>query len=197
MKIVCLGDSLTYGYGVSVNENWVALATAQTALDLINRGINGDTTGGMLARFYPEVLAVEPAAVLITGGCNDILISGSPQNAKCNLSAMAHQAFSRDITPLIGTPIPIDLAQVGADWGARGDFPALQAAAVDLTAWLRDFSRGYGVPLIDFWAVFERALSAPGPNLYVDGLHPSPAGHQVMADLVARRLTKILRLKVD
>lgn len=51
MKIVCLGDSLTYGYGVPRKDGWVSLAAQATGHTLVNKGVSGDTTGGMLARF--------------------------------------------------------------------------------------------------------------------------------------------------
>lgn len=67
MKIVCLGDSLTYGYGVPRRDCWVSLAAEATGHTLVNRGINGDTTGGMLARFGRDVLSEQPDRVLLMG----------------------------------------------------------------------------------------------------------------------------------
>ena len=43
MKIVCLGDSLTYGYGVPRKDGWVSLAARATGHTLVNRGVSGDT----------------------------------------------------------------------------------------------------------------------------------------------------------
>ena len=56
MKILCLGDSLTYGMGVLHKERWSSLVAEQTGYTVVNRGISGDTTGGMLARFERDVL---------------------------------------------------------------------------------------------------------------------------------------------
>ena len=55
MKIICIGDSLTEGYGVGRPENWVTLLNERSENDIINKGISGDTTGGMLARFQKDV----------------------------------------------------------------------------------------------------------------------------------------------
>ena len=41
MKIVCLGDSLTYGYGVPQKDGWVSLAAQATGHTLVNRGVSG------------------------------------------------------------------------------------------------------------------------------------------------------------
>lgn len=56
MKIVCLGDSLTYGFGVSRSNSWTNIVNEETRLEIVNKGINGDTTSGMLARFNEDVV---------------------------------------------------------------------------------------------------------------------------------------------
>ena len=62
MKLFCLGDSLTFGFGMSRNVRWTTLVEQETGWQVVNRGINGDTTGGMLARLGPEVLTEYPAS---------------------------------------------------------------------------------------------------------------------------------------
>ena len=75
MKLICIGDSFTRGFGVKKKESWVSQISIENA-DVINMGINGDTTSGMLARFTNDVILEKPNYVLITGGTNDF-ISGS------------------------------------------------------------------------------------------------------------------------
>ena len=41
MDILCLGDSLTYGYGVPREESWCALASRLTGHRFLNHGVNG------------------------------------------------------------------------------------------------------------------------------------------------------------
>ena len=50
MKLIRIGDSLTFGYGVHLSQRWTRLCAQETGWELVNEGINGDTTGGMLAR---------------------------------------------------------------------------------------------------------------------------------------------------
>ena len=51
MKIICMGDSITYGHGLShLSQRWTDLVAARTGHALVNRGVSGDTTGGMLSR---------------------------------------------------------------------------------------------------------------------------------------------------
>ena len=57
-RILCLGDSLTYGFGLPRGLVWTALCAAQTGAELLGWGVNGNTTGGMLA-VLPELLVRE------------------------------------------------------------------------------------------------------------------------------------------
>ena len=50
MKLICIGDSLTFGYGVRPSQRWTRLCAQETGWEIVNEGISGDTTGGMLVR---------------------------------------------------------------------------------------------------------------------------------------------------
>ena len=49
-KLICLGDSLTFGAGVTRRDCWTSLVQRECGWTVVNRGISGDTTGGMLVR---------------------------------------------------------------------------------------------------------------------------------------------------
>lgn len=59
---------------------------------LVNRGITGDTAGGMLSRFGRDVLNERPDRVLIMGGANDIFLTSSDLRARADLGALVHQS---------------------------------------------------------------------------------------------------------
>ena len=46
-RILCLGDSLTYGFGLPRGLVWTALCAAQTGAELLGGGVNGNTMGAM------------------------------------------------------------------------------------------------------------------------------------------------------
>ena len=50
MKLICIGDSLTFGYGVRPSQRWTRLCAQETGWEIVNEGISGDTTGGMLVQ---------------------------------------------------------------------------------------------------------------------------------------------------
>lgn len=91
MKIVCIGDSITYGYNVDYNQSWIHPARQKTGYEIINCGINGDTSGGMLARFYDDVITEKPDYVHIMGGVNDIICINNADIVKPNIMAMISQ----------------------------------------------------------------------------------------------------------
>ena len=63
--VVFLGDSITQGWGVDFKQ-------AFPEMKLANRGIGGDTTRGMLIRLKEDVLSLDPKAVVLLMGTNDI-----------------------------------------------------------------------------------------------------------------------------
>jgi len=67
-KLVCLGDSLTEGYGIETRHRWSDLLKKEFPFEIINRGISGDTTAGMLARFQFDVIAHQPTQEPMTSG---------------------------------------------------------------------------------------------------------------------------------
>lgn len=68
MKIVCIGDSLTEGYQMDLSKRWTDVLQEKLDIEIINSGICGDTTGGMLARFKEMVIDHKPTHVIIMGG---------------------------------------------------------------------------------------------------------------------------------
>ncbi|MDR3244112.1 MAG: GDSL-type esterase/lipase family protein, partial [Elusimicrobiota bacterium] len=181
MKIICLGDSLTYGYAISRRYIWTSLAAAITGFDIVNQGINGDTTGGMLSRFQRSVLDEKPDAVLVIGGANDIFASSSLDNVKANIFSMRHLAANANIAFLAGTPLPIDFQTVPQRWASFSDMQKADELCRIYTDWLKSFCAAFGAKLIDLWSLYEKAVKNSAASLYLDGLHPNQEGHQIIA----------------
>ena len=121
MKVICLGDSFTFGFGVKKQDCWVSRLDID-GYSFVNKGINGDTTSGMLARFERDVVSENPNYVLITGGVNDFISGSSLQIPQNNYMAMVHQAFHRKIIPIVGISPGFDPDLMRKDWAAFQDF---------------------------------------------------------------------------
>ena len=190
--IICLGDSLTYGYGVRRAQCWTELAAEMSGWNVVNRGICGDTTGGMLVRLR-EILREEigernERCFLLMGGCNDIFFSGSSTGARENMAAMAHQLFAEGEMPLIAVGPGIADGSYPSMWSDLVDFPEAGKVIRQYYEWLERFCSSFGVRMIDFRGDFRDREGNTRTELYLDGLHLNPEGHRVMAERVAKVL---------
>ena len=191
-KLYCLGDSLTFGYGVAPRERWLNLTSELSGWRLMNRGLCGDTTGGMLTRLRELLNApARPGALLLMGGANDIFYSGSELGARANMGAMIHQLLTAGVLVLVGIPMPIVPDWHPEEWGAVVDFPAAELLLGRYADWLAAYCRAFGVPTVDFRPAFLRQDGSPDPALYLDGLHPNAQGHRRMAELLCARLREL------
>ena len=192
MELICLGDSITYGYGVKRRQRWTDLVEKQSGWKLSNYGVCGDTCGGMLVRMR-ELLQNLPGKkeeryFFLMGGCNDIFFSGSSTGARENMAAMAHQLFAEGEMPLIAVGPGIAKGNFPTMWSDLVDFPAAGEVVRAYYEWLERFCLSFGVRMIDFRGDFRDREGNIRAELYLDGLHLNPEGHRVMAERVAKVL---------
>ena len=185
-KLICLGDSLTFGLRVPHSQAWPRLISRETGMEVRNLGISGDTTGGMLARLQTITGGV-PAApenmpvLLIMGGSNDIFYAGTDTVAKANIGAMIHQAMAAHMLPVVGIPLPISPEDAPKTGGKVADFYQAAERIAVYSQWLKDFCAAFGVPFVDFRQDFLNPDGSVRREFFVDGLHPNAQGHQRMA----------------
>ncbi len=189
MKIVCLGDSLTYGYGVRRSRSWTRLSQEKLGIEVMNEGINGDTTSGMLSRFHSAVYAKKPDAVLIMGGVNDMIVGADSGTVKSNIMAMAHQSISKYIDPIVGIPTRIYPENVREDWAGFSDFEKVADEMNTLRSWTKEFCRTFNIKYIDFYSEFENETGGNTKELYLDGLHFNEKGNEIMAEIFCRSIS--------
>jgi lysophospholipase L1-like esterase len=187
MKIVCLGDSLTYGFGVSRKDIWPNELSKLSGMEIINKGINGDTTGGMLSRFQKDVIDLKPNAVIVSGGSNDVFASQNSDAAKANIFAMLHLAASNQILMITSTLIPIDVSKTPPQWAQFADMKKSDILCGELSAWIMLFSKTFKVPILDLRQFLKDKLNANMP-IYHDGLHPNKEAHKMIAVFVGKKL---------
>lgn len=175
-KIVAIGDSITYGFPYSPTVSWVQLTSEALGIPIINKGINGNTTGEMAARFERDVLRLLPSHVIIMGGTNDACAGMEAEAVADNICCMIEAAQQREITPIIGLPIPCNYQQ---------DEYMLGLYREDM----REYALANRLFVIDFHAAFLRPGSRqPELTYYADVLHPNERGYQVMAITAAKVL---------
>lgn len=188
MRTICIGDSFTRGFGVQHDENWVTLLNTPCST-FLNKGINGDTTGGMLGRFYSDVTADKPNYVIITGGLNDFITGANCPMVQTNYMALVHQAFHHNIIPIIGIQPGFNLSQVRKDWAEFADFSGVSDYQKELRNWIIKFCHTFGVFYIDFYDSMEKIISNnPSVNFYLDGIHLTQKGHLHIAEIAVNAL---------
>jgi len=114
VTIVALGDSLTHGFGLPVEEGFVPQLEAwlqeNGAPDAIvkNAGVSGDTTRGGVERFEWS-LAEGGDAVIVELGGNDLLRGIDPASSRMNLDGILTKAGDRDLPVLLtGMQAPLN-----------------------------------------------------------------------------------------
>ncbi len=192
MKIFCLGDSLTAGYGVGFGQCWRELAAARTGWKLINGGLNGDTSGGMLVRLAGAI-AARPDAIFVMGGGNDVVFDGDDAELRRNMTEIFSRIRDAKISPIVGIPCPFLPDMARRRWARGVDFRAANGILENFATWLRDEATLRGLPAVDFWNLFASLGEAKMNDLYLDGVHLLPEGHRMMADLFCATLGKFLR----
>ncbi|MBA3707683.1 MAG: arylesterase [Planctomycetes bacterium] len=166
--VVCLGDSLTAGKGLTEDEAFPALVRALAARDhlvwtVINAGVSGDTTAGALRRI-DWVLKAKPDVVFVALGGNDGLRGLPLDQTRTNLAAIVAKLAEHQVTVcLAGMMLPVNY---GEEY--RTGFAALYAQVADQTR----------VPLMPF--LLAGVGGKPDLN-QADGIHPTAEGQRIIA----------------
>lgn len=185
MKIVALGDSLTVGVqtefdiidsdGCTSYPRYLEIL-AQEHLDghqsdlkanVVNKGICGDLTSGMLERFMRDVVVEIADCVVILGGANDIGWNLDPAMIARNLGMMYDAAQSQGIVPVACT-VPSILG-----------FDELISPRLRLNSMIRTEAEKRSIAFVDLFA----ATADPQTNRLLeqysaDGLHLSDKGYR-------------------
>ncbi len=186
MNIVFIGDSLSYGYGVKRKAVWTHLIDQQSEDRCINKGVNGDTSGGMLARFSADVLSEKPDYVHIMGGSNDLICGVSPEIVYANIMALTQQAFAKNIQPIIGIPPKALISAIKEPWKSFSDFERVNKALDLYAQWLYRYSTCFNVRLIDYPKALDVLLEEHRlsfEEILLDGLHFNEDGNKLLASI--------------
>lgn len=154
------------------------------------RGHDRRYAGAAAALLAERDICVQRPLVLLMGGANDIFFSGTDTGARANMGAMLNQLLSLGVHTMIGIPTPICAENAPPAWAAVVDFRSAERQLEQYCAWLRRFSKCFGAECIDFRADFFDPNGRLKRELLLDGLHPTPEGHQIMARRLCAHLKR-------
>jgi len=179
LRILVLGDSLSAGYGLNLQEAFPAqlqqaLQTSGHNVTVINASISGDTTAGGLARL-DWALADRPQIVIIELGANDALRGLPPDLTRKNLAAIIDRLQQEKIVVLLaGMRAPRNL---GSDYYNKFDrlYPEL--------------AKRYSVA---FYPFFLEGVATIRHFNQTDGIHPNADGIKEIVQGILPTVEKVL-----
>jgi lysophospholipase L1-like esterase len=144
-----------------------------------NRGVNGERSDQIRARFERDVIAAAPKAVVIIAGVNDVYQGRAVENVTAELHAMYARAAQAGIRVVAGSIIPYNTATSGQN-----------ARMHQINTWIRQQP---GISFVDTRAAVAAAEDPDRLFESPDGLHPSQAGYRRMADAIGPVLEHALK----
>jgi lysophospholipase L1-like esterase len=172
--VVFIGDSITYNW----SQSWAGQQATFVQNNWLNVGVIGLTSSQIAAGFEPYVVELQPRAVHILAGTNDVYPGWQLSDTSTNIETMVRKAKAHHIAVVIGTIPP---------WGPgalpeKADPSPQRFQRIDqLNQWLMQFAADQGIQIVDYHSLL---VAANGENyipaLTVDGVHPSAAGYAVM-----------------
>lgn len=185
--LVLVGDSVTdcgrdRTDDASLGSGWAGLVAADLPdRRVINRGISGNRACDLVARWDDDVLALHPDTVAIMIGINDTWRRYDSDDATSTDAFAADYAALVERTLAAGVQRVILLEPVltpvdDPQWAWREDLdPKISS--------IRRLAQRHGLELVPTDALLNATAAVrPIGELAADGVHPTPAGHRMIAD---------------
>lgn len=170
-------------FGDSITHRWANLAETFSGMKVANRGIGGDSSRRCVFRFQEDVLDLNPRAVVILIGTNDMNHTTTPSEAAGNIRMMLDQATRHN------PKMPVVVCHV-MPWDIQpGKFPEKILALnrlIDALAIGRP-----NVSVCPTWPGMATPEGASRPELFPDRVHPNADGYAVWAANLRPVLTRL------
>jgi lysophospholipase L1-like esterase len=182
-RVVFFGDSIT--------DMW-KLEEYFPGKPYLNRGISGQTTPQMLVRFRQDVINLQPKALVILAGTNDIAGNTGPmllEDIEANYSSMADLARANRITVVFSSVLPVhNYTPQSQDLFVQRPLEKI----LQLNRWLKDYCATNGLIYLDYFNAMVDEKGLLKRDLADDGLHPNKAGYAIMAPLAEKAIGRAL-----
>jgi acyl-CoA thioesterase I len=165
--LLCLGDSLTFGYGAASGTSYPSVLEQLTGYVTRNAGINGDTSEGALARLPSLLQDYTPGMLLLSIGGNDFLRGVPLARTREALKQLVLTSVANTQVVLVAEPRP--------------DIVALASGSLKDHEVYADVATETGVPL--FAGAWSYVLSRP--ELRSDQIHANAEGYREFAEKLA------------
>ena len=182
-SILVLGTSLTAGYGIDISESWPSrlqkrIDSAGLAYRVVNAGVSGETSAGVLRRADWVLAREHPAVLVLETGGNDGLRGLDPDTLKANILGVFSRAKALTPSPVLVLMAMEAPPNLGDTYTRR--FHAVYAEA----------ARESGATLIPF---FLDGIAGVDSLNQSDGIHPNARGADRAASNAWKTLSEVLR----
>ena len=178
--VVFLGDSITQG--------WPDKTPAYFRPGYVGRGISGQTSPQLLVRFRQDVIDLNPRAVHIMIGTNDIASNTGPMTlaqTEANLETLTELAQAHHIQVILASVTP------AARFPWRPGVETAQKIQA-LNAWIRAYAARVGAIYADYTSVLDDGAGGMKPGMAYDGVHPTAAGYLAIEPVTERAIAQAL-----
>jgi lysophospholipase L1-like esterase len=172
--VVFIGDSITANW----DANFAGQQATFTQNNWLDMGVVGLTSGEIAALFNADAVDLEPQAVHIVAGTNDVYPGWQLSETAKNIEGMVEKAKKHNIAVVIGTIPPWGPGATAEDADAS---PQRFQRIDQLNQWIAQYAAAQGIQVVDYHSLLGAANGENYiPALTVDGVHPSAAGYAVM-----------------
>ena len=161
-----------------------------TENNYIGRGISGQTSPQMLMRFYGDVVALKPKAVVINAGTNDVAENTGayhPDFTLNNIKAMASIAEANGIKVILTSVLPASQIK----W--RLDIKDAPQKIIALNKEIEAYAKANKYGYVDYFSAMKDEKNGLPEKLSKDGVHPNGEGYKIMEKLVKEEIKKIVK----
>ncbi|MCB0516206.1 MAG: alpha/beta hydrolase fold domain-containing protein [Bacteroidetes bacterium] len=156
----------------------------------IGRGISAQTSSQLLVRFQQDVVALQPAAVLIHIGTNDVAENTGPYDPELtmgNLRSMAEIARANGIKVIMASVLPHTKFEWRRELGNRSDM------IIELNRRIKAYADENDIPYLDYHSAMKNKQNGMDPDLAEDGVHPTVKGYKIMGPMAKKAIGEVLK----
>jgi lysophospholipase L1-like esterase len=191
-RVVFMGDSITDFWS---NPQFGGFFPGKPYM---NRGVGGQTTPQMLLRFRPDVIALQPRAVVILAGTNDIAGNTGPmtmEETEGNLASMSELAHAHGIRVVLSSVMPVsDITGADGKKIIQTEKRPPEKILV-LNEWIKKYAADHGDVYLDYFSAMVDHKGFLKSGFTYEGLHPNAQGYAIMARLAEKAIAEALSRK--
>lgn len=160
-----------------------------TANGYVDKGVSGQRTEQMLARFKDDVLDQDPFVVVIMGGTNDLAHGFTKDAILHNIATMAERAAEKKMKVVLCSVTPCNDEYEKLTPKAKGTH------IKTLNTMIKEYAASKGFTYCDYFPalVAEDGLALKEEYCLYDRLHPCPDAYYLMEDIIKPIIDKLLK----